>query len=479
MLTAVKMGIRRLVLLWCGLAFGLAVAVASAVVMSSAFVPGLSLASMPVLPFVVGLTVASMAMLSIAPLMRSVQPITGSAEAVMLAAALVFGLALRLLLLLSEPILEVDFNRYLWDGALTANGFNPYAVAPARIWDLPYNDIRLELSKAAGPVFEGISYPELKTIYPIVAQLAFAAAYLIEPWSLTAWRGVCIAADVVTVSLLVALLRRAGLSPLWAVLYWWHPLVLKEIVNSAHMEAILLPLLLGALLLAVRGWHVAAAAVLGLAIGAKLWPVMLVPLVLRPLLDRPAHLLAAVAVLALEALAVVVPIWQGGIDQTSGFVGFANHWATNSALFLMLEPLAALISGIGGPERILPGRIVRLVSAAVVLGLAIWSARTAPRDARDLLSRAYLIVSVLLLLSPAQFPWYVLWVLPIAITQARFAWLLAAALLPLYYTAFYFRAAGSSWIYESVVVWLIWGPVWLALAWEARRGRSERAMVVS
>ena len=41
------------------------------------------------------------------------------------------GLVLRLSLLTSTPMLEDDFYRYLWDGAVTANGFNPYSHAPA------------------------------------------------------------------------------------------------------------------------------------------------------------------------------------------------------------------------------------------------------------------------------------------------------------------------------------------------------------
>ncbi|MCP5063626.1 MAG: hypothetical protein GY936_14360 [Ignavibacteriae bacterium] len=42
--------------------------------------------------------------------------------------AYIFGIGLvaRILLVPTVPILEDDFNRYLWDGAVTANGFNPY-----------------------------------------------------------------------------------------------------------------------------------------------------------------------------------------------------------------------------------------------------------------------------------------------------------------------------------------------------------------
>ncbi len=94
---------------------------------------------------------------------------------------LLVGLVLRLTMLPSLPIQEDDFYRYLWDGAVTAHGFNPYAYAPAEIIGEFHKDtlVAEELIKLAsqsffqdGPtlVVERINYANLKTIYPPVAQ---------------------------------------------------------------------------------------------------------------------------------------------------------------------------------------------------------------------------------------------------------------------------------------------------------------------
>ncbi|HEV8694165.1 MAG TPA: hypothetical protein VGQ93_08300, partial [Lysobacter sp.] len=40
------------------------------------------------------------------------------------------GVLMRLAMLPSAPILEDDFHRYLWDGAVVSRGMNPYAHAP-------------------------------------------------------------------------------------------------------------------------------------------------------------------------------------------------------------------------------------------------------------------------------------------------------------------------------------------------------------
>ena len=43
------------------------------------------------------------------------------------------GLFARLILIPSSPILEDDFYRYIWDGAVTASEFNPYSLSPYQV----------------------------------------------------------------------------------------------------------------------------------------------------------------------------------------------------------------------------------------------------------------------------------------------------------------------------------------------------------
>ena len=111
----------------------------------------------------------------------------------------------------------------------------------------------------------------------------------------TAWRATCLGLEIATVSLLILLLRDLGRSPLWSALYWWNPVAIKEIINSAHMEAVVLPLLLLALVLAARRRTLMATLGLALAAGAKLWPALLLPLILRPLATDRRRLIAALA----------------------------------------------------------------------------------------------------------------------------------------------------------------------------------------
>ena len=121
------------------------------------------------------------------------------------------GLGMRIALFGSTPAFEDDHYRYLWDGAVTANGGNPYAHSPDAVWqETITTEPYASLAGQSGTVLERVNYPEYRTIYPPVTQAAFALAHWINPWSLDAWRMVVLAGEAVTLALLASLLAALG-----------------------------------------------------------------------------------------------------------------------------------------------------------------------------------------------------------------------------------------------------------------------------
>jgi len=429
-------------------------------------------AEMPILALVAGLVLAGLVFcFALPPLIARSLNVDAAMVRLFMAAILVAGLAARLVLFASEPILEDDYQRYLWDGAVTISGHNPYALSPyaARQPNAPSAFGRL--AEEAGPVAQRINHPELKTIYPPVAQSAFALAHVLKPWSLAAWRTVLLACDVATFFLILLLLGETGRSPLWSALYWWNPLVLKELFNSAHMEAVLLPLVLIALLLTARRRQVIASISLAFAVGAKVWPVLLLPLVVRPLVTQKRKLTVALIIFGGLILLWATPILLGGLDANSGFAAYLANWKTNSALFPALEGLTATLLNAFNLTDVSAGGAARALIALALTGLAFALSVKPLKNTDDLMGRASLLVAALVLLSPAQFPWYVAWFAPFLAFRPWFGLLLLTATVPLYYMYFYFAAAGEPQVFRQYVVWIIWAPVWAALIFEAVRHR--------
>jgi len=398
-----------------------------------------------------------------------------SLSGVLLVWVVVVGIAVRLMMFSTNPMLEDDHYRYLWDGAVTANGFNPYVYIPddllreAEDFEEQASPIgRLALGSL--PVIERVNHGHLRTIYPPVAQGAFALAYWIRPWSLLSWRTVLLLFDVAALVLLVVLLRTLGLPSLWLTIYWWNPLLVKEIYNSGHMDVVVLPFLLAALLLAINKRHIWAVVFLALAVGVKVWAIVLLPLLLRPLVTDPKRLLLASGLFGLLVLLMFLPIYLSGLNETSGFIAYGKHWEMNDALFMLF---------LWGAQLVSPGHahLVARGVVAIVLGIwVLWVVRKEARGPADLCNRFLFIIAALFLLSPTQFPWYYVWLIPFLAIRPYPSLLLLTVLLPLYYSRFYFDAKNVVDVFDYGIVWLEYVPVWGLLIWEwlvRRKNRSE------
>ena len=401
----------------------------------------------------------------------------------LLVLVLAVGIVMRAAMAVSTPILEDDFYRYLWDGAVLAGGDDPYRFSPAEVLAARARgteDATLaglaELAQASGSVAERVNHARLTTVYPPLAQGFFALAAVVEPFDLAAWRALALLADAATLALLYLLLVRLERSPLWLALYWWSPLVVKELVNSAHMDALLLPALTASLLLLVSARRILACLGLAVAAGVKLWPIALLPAALREIAARSVRPGAAVcAGISVFVAAFAGTAWwlAGQAGGESGLGAYAREWRMNDALFLTLEwTVDAVMTG-AGLAWIDSASVSRAILAVTLGGLALWLARHAAADAQALCRRFTVVVALVFLLSPAQFPWYYTWVVPFLALTPSPGLVLLGALLPLYYLRFHLAFRGQAELFDHGVVWLEYLPAWLLLAWEWRAGRRR------
>jgi len=360
---------------------------------------------------------------------------------------LLVAIAGRLVWIDSEPVREDDFYRYLWDGNALLAGVDPYRYTPHDVLGAihPEGDLaRLdELAREQPEVFARISHGDLATIYPPLSLAVFAGIQAIAPWRLEALRWTFLAMDIAVIGLLASILARAGRSPLWAALYGWHPLVAKEFINSAHHDVIALLPLVGFLWLWQRNRTMLASAFLGLAVLAKLFAVVTVPVYLAAL-DRDRWRAATCfgTVVALGYLPFAGPHMFGSLGT------FAGQWRYNDGTFRMLTGLLG---------SALAARVASALLLAVVV--ALLTRRPSPRAC----GRA---IAALFLLSPVQHPWYALWFLPFLAIHPSGPLLLMTATVSLYYLHF---------LGESVaVLWIEYLPVWAWLVFDFVRARVRR-----
>ncbi len=399
-------------------------------------------------------------------------------SATIIRAMIIIGLAARLALLPSPPLYEDDYVRYLWDGGVTAAGLNPYARTPASI----LNDIHPLFPQMPGAarqespesvlgvqskgVLERVSYPSVTTIYPPLAQLGFAAAHLLSPWSLLAWKVVGLAAEALTLWLLMGGLRAAQRSPGWAMLYWLCPLVIKDFANGAHMDVLLLPALAALIWAMLAGRLRTAAVLIGVAAALKFWPLLLVPGLAWRVKRWPERI--ALVTLAIGSAALMLAPQLLSLDPaSSGLSAYAETWVRNSLAFPALQTMITALA-IGGD----PALLTRLLVAAIVSGLALrWAVRSADAPPMATIAAWRNTVLALLLLSPTGYSWYATWLVPFLV----FAPEAAAMLLIAFVGAYYARFAGREGWGAALAPWIGFAPAWAALAVTALRQRIADA----
>jgi hypothetical protein len=326
---------------------------------------------------------------------------------------IVSSVLFRVVMLPSAPIHEIDIYRYLWDGAVTSEGINPYRFSPQEVIDAADGRSRaagthardalmrlVELQNRSASLADAlgrIHYGDLSSPYPPVSQWVFALAASWTPdhatpsMRLVIMKCLLMIFDLATLFVLLLLLGEAGRSLAWSLSYGWSPLVLKEIAGSGHLDSIaifLSVLSLWLLVVSVRKYATSPrcrfAATLGtglalsLAIGAKLYPVLLLPLLallwwrkfgplcsvggvlatlvltlvlLRPMVlpSGPSRAQSWTSVStgsdrapapdgegAVQVVSLPPPPAEQGTGPQAGLGAFLGHWEMNDLLFMIV-----------------------------------------------------------------------------------------------------------------------------------------------
>lgn len=387
-----------------------------------------------------------------------------------------FALCFRTILLLSQPIQEDDFYRYLWDGKVVASGLNPYAISPQAVRDAHQNDIRLQPYTRIlqhdpnfALILARVNHPTVPTIYPPLAQGLFGVIALLAPGSLFVLRLSLLCFDAALCWLIILLLQDLDMNPANVVLYAWSPLVIKETINSAHYDVMPTCWLMLAVLFSLRGKGGLAHGSLALAMLGKVYPVLLLPLLTfrtwRKQGGRQA-LLGFTFLVAIVAGGYAV-FWQDGVALWQGTRTFAEQWQTNSLLFPFLRKIMT--------ERWIANVLVMLL----IVGVIVWTLVCYDmRDSRQFVWSIFIVLGAAFLLSPVGNPWYFLWLVPLLCVFPTRPWILLSGLLGLYYVYFFFlyHRQGETFAW---IIWLEYLPFYAMLVWEGTLGSSAECGVRS
>ena len=155
------------------------------------------------------------------------------------------SLFFRLILLLVIPNLSQDFYRFIWDGRMLFNGFNPYLATPKNIIEQGMTPIA-----QSKELFQGMGLLNAShyTNYPPMSQLCYYIASLFGDKSIllsvVVLRLQIILSDIGVFYFGKKILEHLQLPVKSVFLYLLNPFIILELTGNLHFEAVMVFFLL-------------------------------------------------------------------------------------------------------------------------------------------------------------------------------------------------------------------------------------------
>ena len=367
-------------------------------------------------------------------------------------APLLFAAILGRIILIFTPIyLTGDIARYLWEGHVVREGFNPFLYAP----NAP------ELEAIRNSYWSKIEYKDLTAIYPPFSQLLFA----LTAKSSYIWRAFLWLCECGSIFLIISILRRRNLPVGKVLIYALLPLSLIEICLSGHLEGVVVFfLLLFFFSLTVANKTISQIGqVVSATLGILSKFVIALPLLTNLILSFKKTGLKQTLVISVGTVLLVVigfvPFISGDASLFGSLTTYLTHWRFNDSIFHLLGSALGIDWNIA--QSFLPLKFCMVI---VWIGIYVFLLK---RFKEVTIVSAYAFACYLLL-GPVFHPWYALWFAPLLCFINSRALLYLCIIIPISYGSLFVGAKDPHWIIKLVEFL----PAYCLLFWEIKLGRT-------
>jgi alpha-1,6-mannosyltransferase len=298
-----------------------------------------------------------------------------------------FAVLFRVSILFTPPYLSDDIYRYIWDGRVQAAGINPYRYIPA--------------APELAQLRDDTIYPKINrrdyahTIYPPVAQFVFLLTTRISE-SVVWMKVTMLIFEMVAIWAIASLLNLLGRPRQLVLLYAWHPLCVWEFAGSGHVDAIAIAFIALAFLAWQKRSDLGAGVLLACATLVKLFPVVLVPAMLKRGRWTIAPIFVATIIVGYLAYLKVGPTAVlGSVPVYTKEMGVI----TGQQFYAL-----SLVRKLFGWE--LPSIAYMIATVVVMTALAFW---VLSQETEDYLKHAMVLATAATVLFAPHFSWYFCW----------------------------------------------------------------------
>lgn len=370
----------------------------------------------------------------------------------------VIAFVFRFIFLFSIPNLSQDFYRFIWDGRMILEGFNPYLYTPESF-----------ISKGIFPIQQaqelyngmGVLNASHFTNYPPLNQLCFVIAGVFAGKSILGsaiiMRLLMIAADFGTLYFGKQLLEKLNIPVHHIFWYILNPFIIIELTGNLHFESVMIFFLIWSLYLFEIGRWKTAAIILACSISIKLIPLIFLPLFFQKLGWKKS--IFFYAIVGLTTILFFMPFYTSEFltNYTQTVALWFQEFEFNASFYYVAREIGYLFRGYN--EIGLIGKIIPILVILFVLFMAFFKKN---KTTIELITHMLFVLSFYYFTSTTVHPWYIATLLILSIfTKYKFplVWSFTAILSYLAY-------ANSNNAENLWIVTLEYSMVYGMLFWE-------------
>jgi hypothetical protein len=341
----------------------------------------------------------------------------------------VIAFLFRAIFILSIPNLSQDFYRFIWDGRMILEGFNPYLYTPEsfiQTQEFPIAQAK-ELYTGMGQL-NGSHF----TNYPPINQLCFVIAGLFSGHSILGsaivLRLLIIGADFGTLIFGKRLLGQLNLPEKNIFWYILNPFIIIELTGNLHFEGVMIFFFVWSLYLLHSGKWKWAAITFALSISVKLIPLLFLPLVFQYFKKGTSQvidikkLILFYVLIGITTCLLFTPFFSS--DFINNYAQTVALWFQNfefnASIYYIAREIGYLLTGYN--EIAIIGKVLPVLVLLFVFGLAVFKKRI---HTKTLVTMMLFAFSFYLFLSTTVHPWYLATLLVLSVfTNYKFplAW---------------------------------------------------------
>ncbi|MCZ8154764.1 MAG: hypothetical protein O9264_01485 [Leptospira sp.] len=314
---------------------------------------------------------------------------------------------IRLILCFCDPLWEDDWARYLWEGQLVHLGISPYIHPPNFYFN---SDAEIFSNASAISILSKINHPDWTTIYFPLNLLYFSFISSIVPYSLLLLKLSYIALDCLIVYFIQSLNGRKS-----AILYFFFPILIREVYINAHFEIICIFLIVLSYYKLVKNQYFLAFFSLGLTIHSKIYFILFLPIFLiqsvkvfnfknltsyRNLLKYSCFSFVGF-LFPFFILEIFIP--NNHSFDFSNILLFSSDFEFNSTIFLFVHKTFGKVTA----------RFVSLLILVYFIFSSFLNYKIIAKNHKRILQWMFSVFLLFLLLTPVSNPWYFLVLCPI------------------------------------------------------------------